>query len=187
MEPSGAAAFVPTQIKPPHGRIPMRMPAAILLTMIAAGSATAQMQGHMAMLTATGGKPAGMVSLIEAPKGVLLKVDATGLKPGWHAIHVHEKGDCSDAAFKNAGAHTHAATPAVHGLLNPQANDTGDLPNIWVGSDGTAQAELFTPLLTMAALTDADGSAIVIHANADDHRSQPIGGAGDRVACGVVK
>ena len=142
---------------------------------------------HVVELKNNAGASAGSVDLIAAPKGLLIKVDAKGLTPGWHAIHLHEKGDCSDAAFKAAGSHTHAATPAVHGLLNPQANDTGDLPNIFAGADGTAKAELFTTLTMMAPLHDADGSAIVIHAMADDYKSQPIGGAGDRVACAVIK
>ena len=164
-------------------------PIACLAALALATSALAQGAGagHQAMLRTNAGASAGTVTMVPAPKGMLLKVDAMGLTPGWHAIHVHEKGDCSDAAFRSAGAHTHAGTPAVHGLLNPDANDTGDLPNIFVGKDGTARAELFTALLTEAAVTDADGSAIVIHAKADDHMTQPIGGAGDRVACGVVR
>jgi Cu-Zn family superoxide dismutase len=142
---------------------------------------------HVVPLKNSTGGSAGSVDIIAAPKGVLLKVDATGLTPGWHAIHIHEKGDCSDAAFKMAGAHTHSATPAVHGLLNPQANDTGDLVNIYAGPDGTAKAEIFTALTMMEPLHDADGSAIVIHAKPDDYTTQPIGGAGDRVACGAFK
>lgn len=160
---------------------------ASLAVVTLATAALAQGTPRQAMLKTNGGAAAGTVSLVPAPKGMLLKVDAKGLTPGWHAIHVHEKGDCSDAAFKAAGGHTHEGTPPVHGLLNANANDTGDLPNIHVAANGTAQAELFTTLLTADAVGDADGSAIVIHAKPDDHQSQPIGGAGDRVACGVVK
>jgi Cu-Zn family superoxide dismutase len=142
---------------------------------------------HVVELKNNAGASAGSVDLIAAPKGLLIKVDAKGLTPGWHAIHLHEKGDCSDAAFKMAGAHTRSATPAVHGLLNPAANDTGDLVNIYAAADGTAKADIFTALTMMAPLHDADGSAIVIHAKADDYTTQPIGGAGDRVACGAFK
>jgi superoxide dismutase, Cu-Zn family len=129
----------------------------------------------------------GSVTAVAAPKGVLLKVDAAGLTPGWHAIHLHAKGDCSDAKFTAAGGHTHGAAPVVHGLLNPAATDTGDLPNIFAAADGTAKAELFTTMATLDALQDADGSAVVIHAKPDDYTTQPIGGAGDRVGCAVVK
>jgi len=129
----------------------------------------------------------GSVTATPAPKGVLLHVEASGLTPGWHAIHLHEKGDCSDAAFKAAGGHTHGAAPVVHGLLNPAATDTGDLPNIYAAADGSAKAELFTTMVMMAGLKDADGSAVVIHANKDDYTTQPIGGAGDRVGCAIIR
>lgn len=134
------------------------------------------------------GEDIGTAILTAAPKGVLLRIEVKGLKSGWHGLHFHAKGDCSTPDFKSAGAHTHDEDgKAVHGLLNAEANETGDLPNLWVGADGTGKAEVFTTLVTLAGLKDADGSALVIHANADDHASQPIGGAGDRVACGVIK
>jgi len=134
----------------------------------------------------------GMITVTPAPKGVLLRIEAKALTPGWHGVHFHEKGSCSDPKFTSAGAHVHATSPVVHGFLNPQANDAGDLPNIHVGSDGTATAEVYSTLVSPSggsspALLDADGSAVVIHANPDDYNSQPIGGAGERVACAVVK
>ena len=135
----------------------------------------------------------GSVTVTAAPKGVLVRIEAGGLTPGWHGAHFHEKGDCSDAAFKLSGGHVHGAAPVVHGLLNPQATDSGDLPNLYVGADGTVKAEFFTTLVALSpggaspALLDADGAALVIHANADDYRTQPIGGAGDRVACAVIR
>lgn len=136
------------------------------------------------------GETVGAVTLTDAPKGVLLRVEAKGLTPGWHGLHFHAKGDCSKSDFTSAGAHTHdhgAGATAVHGLLNPNANESGDLPNIHAGADGVAAAEVFTSLTTLAKLQDADGSALVIHANADDHLAQPIGGAGARVGCAVIK
>ncbi len=133
------------------------------------------------------GKTLGTVTLTEAPKGVLIKIEvAGGLAHGWHGLHIHEKADCSAADFTSAGGHTHPGGERVHGLLNPKASETGDLPNLYVGGQGGA-AEVFTTLTTLRALRDADGSAIVVHANADDHRAQPIGGAGARVACAVVR
>jgi len=129
----------------------------------------------------------GNVTVTAAPKGVIIKVEATGLTPGWHGIHLHEKGDCSPDTFTNAGAHVHTATPAPHGLLNPAANDQGDLPNIYAAADGSAHAEIYSTLVMLPALMDADGSSVVIHASSDDHTTQPIGGAGARVACAVIK
>lgn len=136
---------------------------------------------------------AGKLTLREGPRGVVLRVELSGLTPGWHAMHFHAVGDCSDAKFDKAGGHiNHAAAKRPHGLLNPAGPDFGDLPNIHVGADGSAAAEAYSPLVSLKgaggrpALLDADGSAIVIHAAADDHRTQPIGGAGARVACGVI-
>lgn len=131
----------------------------------------------------------GRVTVTAAPKGVLVRVEASGLAPGWHAVHFHEKGTCADAAagFKASGGHVHSVTPAAHGLLNPAANDQGDLPNVFAGADGKVMAELFSPLVTLAQLKDADGSAVIVHAAADDYMTQPIGGAGARVACAVLR
>lgn len=135
----------------------------------------------------------GTVTVTDAPNGVILRVAATGLAPGWHAIHFHEKGVCGDEGFKLSGSHIHPGTTGVHGLLNPKANDFGDLPNIWAGADGTANAEVYSTLVSVGgagkrpALADADGSALIIHASPDDYTTQPIGGAGARVACAVIK
>ena len=72
------------------------------------------------------------------------------------------------------------------------ASDHGDLPNLFVGADGSARAEFFTVLVSVAggdmpALLDEDGSAVIIHDQPDDHLTQPIGGAGGRIACGIIK
>lgn len=157
--------------------------AAAILPALAAGG---ELKGH-------DGAAHGTVTVTAAPKGVVLRIEAKGLKPGWHGLHFHEKGDCSDPKFTRAGEHVHAAASVVHGLLNPKSNDAGDLPNLHVGTDGTATAEFYSTLVMMKGsgatpgLMDADGSAVVIHASPDDHRSQPIGGAGDRVACAVIR
>ena len=172
-----------------------RLPAAAALglsALIAASPALAQSVAT-AVVKAGDGKDAGVVTVTEAPRGVLLKLELKGLTPGWHAVHFHEKGDCGTPDFKSAGAHVHSAATTVHGLLNPDANDNGDLPNIFAGPDGSATAEIYSTLVSLKgagerpALLDADGSSIVVHANPDDHKTQPIGGAGARVACGVIK
>lgn len=164
----------------------MRRPLA--LAAVLALTASAALADPVTVELKTGaGASAGKATLTEAPKGVLLKVEAKGLAPGWHGLHFHEKADCSKADFTSAGAHTHGSEKAVHGLLNAAANETGDLPNVYAGADGVGNAEVFTSLTTLKALKDADGSALVIHANPDDHMAQPIGGAGPRVACGEIK
>ncbi len=139
-----------------------------------------------------GGAGIGQVRLTEAPNGVLLHVELKGLTPGWHGMHFHEKGDCSAKDFTSAGGHIHTQSSVVHGLLNPDGNDSGDLPNLYAAADGSAMLEVMSSYVSMTgasgrpALADADGSAVVIHANPDDYTTQPIGGAGPRVACGVI-
>jgi Cu-Zn family superoxide dismutase len=158
-----------------------------------AAAPTAAPATASAKLAGPSGADLGMVTFTDAPHGLLLKIEAKGLTPGWHGLHFHEKGDCSKADFTSAGGHVHGMDKAVHGLLNAQANENGDLPNLYVGADGKGTAELFTTMVSLkgagdrAALLDSDGSAVVIHANPDDYMSQPIGGAGARIACGVVK
>ena len=164
-----------------------RLLAAAAVAALVAGAAHAAPQTLTAELRNSAGQAVGAVTLTEAPKGVLLRVEAKGLTPGWHGVHFHEKGDCSKSDFTSAGAHVHGPGAGVHGLLNAAANETGDLPNLHAGSNGEASAEMFTSLTTLAALRDADGSALVVHANPDDHLAQPIGGAGPRVACAVIK
>ncbi|MEO7470062.1 MAG: superoxide dismutase family protein [Sphingobium limneticum] len=135
----------------------------------------------------------GEVVLTDGPTGVLLRLSVTGLTPGWHAMHFHAVSDCSDKGFQKSGAHiNHVDDRKSHGLLNPAGPDFGDLPNIFATKDGSANAEAFSALVKLgsgserANLLDADGSALVIHANVDDHSTQPIGGAGARVACAGV-
>ncbi|MBU1377687.1 MAG: superoxide dismutase family protein [Alphaproteobacteria bacterium] len=166
---------------------PPRLLALTTALALCASVATAQSPQTTAELKNATGQAIGKVTLVEAPKGVLLKVEVKGLAPGWHGLHFHEKADCSKADFTSAGAHTSHGGDRVHGLLNPKANETGDLPNIYVAADGTGSTEVFSSLVTLGELKDADGSAVLIHAGADDHQSQPIGGAGARVACAEVR
>ena len=148
---------------------------------------------HSGPLKGADGASIGEVTVTPTPNGVLLRVEAKGLPPGWHGMHFHEKGDCGDPGFKNAGAHVHAKTPVVHGLLNADENDSGDLPNLYVAADGTATVEFYSTFVSLKgeggrpALLDVDGSALVVHTSPDDYKTQPIGGAGARIACAVIQ
>ena len=150
--------------------------------------------------TATDGSETGYVVLTNAPgAGVLMRVDLEGLEQGWHGIHLHNVGDCSDGAagFKASGSHVDPENHD-HGLLNANGPERADIPNIYAGADGRATAEIFNASVALYAseeaaaaagphpLMDEDGFAIVVHANADDHKTQPIGGAGPRVACAAI-
>ena len=135
----------------------------------------------------------GTAALRQGPTGVLMRVEVNGLTPGWHGLHLHAVGTCDGPGFTSAGSHIqHDHDSAPHGLMNAEGPDAGDLPNLYVGENGHGMAEIFTPYARLAefgpgaALLDTDGSALVIHANPDDQSSQPIGGAGARVACGTI-
>ncbi|MGN6424570.1 MAG: superoxide dismutase family protein [Asticcacaulis sp.] len=147
---------------------------------------------YSGQIKAPDGQDLGTVTVTPGPDGVILRVKAHGLAPGWHGMHFHEKGACTDDKFASAGGHVHAMTPVTHGFLDPGHNDAGDLPNLYVAADGTANVELFSNLVTATKtgdkpyLMDDDGSAVVIHAMPDDYKTQPIGGAGVRVGCAAL-
>ena len=169
-------------------RIAVAGVAAVALSLAATPALAAEVQ-----FKAGDGASRGTATLTGGPNGVMVRFALTGLTPGWHGVHFHAKGDCSDAAFQASGGHVNHARPRQHGLLNPAGPDFGDLPNVFAAADGTVTAEVFSTLVSLNGqggrpdLTDADGSAIVVHAHADDGKTQPIGGAGDRVACAVVR
>lgn len=142
-----------------------------------------------AALINNSGTEIGTVQFIPGPTGVLMRViiAAGGLSAGWHGMHLHAVGDCSDPAkFEHAAGHIQKSS-TNHGLLYVHGPENGDLPNISAAGDGSAATEVFTTLLTVSDLQDADGSALVIHANPDDHDSQPLGNSGGRVACAAIR
>lgn len=145
------------------------------------------------------GAAVGQATFAEAPTGVLIKLEFSdhALAPGWHGVHAHSVGDCSDVAagFHASGGHVGVGGRVQHGLMNPAGPEAGDLPNIFAPPAGAFSAEFFSDRLTLGAtrignrqpLLDADGAALVVHANPDDQTSQPIGGAGPRIACAALK
>lgn len=136
------------------------------------------------------GKKAGEARLMQTPEGLEITVEASHLKPGTHAIHFHETAKCETPDFKSAGGHFNPYHKE-HGLKNKKGPHAGDLENIIVEENGTVQATVFAKHVTLEkwrknSLLDQDGSALVIHSNADDNHSQPSGDAGDRVLCGEI-
>lgn len=125
-------------------------------------------------LTGADGSSAGSASLI----GNSLTIDASGLTPGAHGMHLHAVGRCDPPDFTSAGAHWNP-TAHKHGRDNPEGPHLGDLPNLVVGADGRASVTLAVP----PGLVDDDGAALVIHAAPDDNRTDPSGNSGARVAC----
>lgn len=139
-----------------------------------------------AELRSPNGAAMGSLILRDTPTGLEIAGSLTGLTPGAHGIHVHQAGRCEGPEFTTAGGHLNPAGRR-HGLENAEGPHAGDLPNVVAGSNGTAPVTLTTPRVTLSELFDADGSAVVVHASADDQRSDPAGNSGARVACGVVR
>jgi superoxide dismutase, Cu-Zn family len=130
------------------------------------------------------GQSVGEVTLTETPHGVLINGTLSNLPAGDHAIHIHEAGKC-EAPFKTAGGHLNPSKKK-HGILAAEGKHEGDLPNLHVGADGKVQFDQFSHGLMMKDVQDADGAAVVVHASADDYKTDPAGNAGDRIACGAV-
>lgn len=134
------------------------------------------------------GAPAGTVILTRAGDRVTINVALIGLPTGQHGMHLHTVGRCDAPDFTSAGGHLNPAG-RQHGHDNPAGSHLGDLPNVTIASNGAgaASAELNGTVSTLeSALFDADGTAVVIHAGADDYRTDPAGNAGARIACGVL-
>jgi Cu-Zn family superoxide dismutase len=137
------------------------------------------------------GKTIGSATLTQTPHGVLISIDLTGIPPGEHAFHVHEKGVCNAAdKFMSAGGHYNPGKKQ-HGYHVAGGTHAGDMPNQFVGADGVLKASVLNMQVTLGSgdgtLFGNDGTALVLHAKGDDYRSQPAGDAGGRIACGVIK
>ena len=142
-----------------------------------------------AVVLGSTGASIGTVDLKQGPHGVLIRVElrSGSLTPGWHGLHLHQVGDCSDTGvYKRSGGHV-GKVEGGHGLLNSAGPEGGDTPNIYASLNGSAGMEMITSRITLSELLDEDGSALIIHAGPDDHVTQPIGGAGGRVACAAIK
>lgn len=141
-------------------------------------------------LLAADGSDRGTAEVVETAEGLRVTIKAKGLPSGTHAAHIHTTGACTPPDFASAGGHWNP-TAKQHGRDNPQGMHMGDMPNMLLGTDGVGELQFTIPgaKLTSGAtpLLDTDGAAVVIHAGADDMKSDPAGNAGGRVACGVLK
>ena len=135
------------------------------------------------------GAPIGTAQFVEAAGRLNVNIQLTGLAGGSHAVHLHQVGRCQAPDFTSAGPHLNPAG-RTHGALSPTGPHLGDLPNIAIGASrtGTMTAELGTVSAdVLMHLFDADGTAIVVHAQPDDYRTDPTGNAGGRIGCGVLE
>lgn len=121
--------------------------------------------------------------------GARVFVEAAGLQPGTYGVHVHATGQCRGPDFTSAGGHWNP-TDRRHGMQNPQGPHQGDLPNLVVGADGRGTVAYVIPAAQLAGgaapMLDGDGAAVVVHAAADDYRTDPSGNSGARIACGIL-
>jgi len=159
------------------------------LVISCAFSASAQKGAVKVDLSDGTGKSVGTAELSPAPQGVTIRLNVKDLAPGEHAIHVHTVAKCEGPAFASAGPHLNPDMKH-HGLQNPDGPHAGDMPNFTVAADGTAKTTVVAPGLTMGddshSVFSNGGTALVIHAKADDMKSDPAGNSGDRIACGAI-
>ncbi len=146
------------------------------------------------------GRDLGIVDFEDLGGVVRIRIGLQGLPPGWHGLHIHGVGDCAPPAFASAGDHFNPS-----GASHP--NHAGDLPLMYVISDGTVDMRVQTDRFALADLFDADGSAVIVYANPDNYahipdryRSTTVGApsggpdnithvngdVGARIACGIV-
>ena len=166
----------------------MRAAGLVVVALLLAGCSSMMSGGDnaaVAELTNTSGQSVGTARFTQAGNVVRILVEAKGLPPGPHGAHVHAVGKCDPPDFNSAGPHFNP-TNKQHGALNPQGSHAGDLPNLTVGPDGTGRMETTTEQLSLgsgpSSVWDADGSALFVHANADDFKTDPTGNSGARVA-----
>jgi Cu-Zn family superoxide dismutase len=156
----------------------------------AADRGPAAAQQAKAELRNAKGETIGNATFTETAAGVAIAVEVSGLTPGPHGIHVHQVGRCDPPEFESAGDHFNPENKQ-HGAENPRGKHAGDLGNIDVGQDGRGTLNQTTNAVTLGSgensLLRGQGTSLILHASADDRKTDPAGNSGDKVACGVIE
>lgn len=164
---------------------------ALAMSSLTVGVAAAQGQPQQATaeLKNAAGQVVGSARFTQTAAGVRIRVDVANVDPGAHGLHIHAVGRCDPPDFTSAGGHFNPLN-VQHGLRNPLGAHAGDLPNLQVGVNRASTLDTTNSMITLGSgatsLFDADGSALVIHAMADDEVTDPTGNSGGRVACAVI-
>jgi Cu-Zn family superoxide dismutase len=166
---------------------PSRLLASLLLALPLAAVAAPSAR---AVVRNADGKEVATATFTPGKGGVKVHVAAKGLPPGEHGIHIHAAGKCDAPDFKTAGGHFNPADKK-HGLHSPEGAHAGDLPNLVVSKSGKAKATFLARGATLGdgqgTLFSPEGTALVIHADPDDGKTDPSGNSGARIACGVIE
>ena len=162
----------------------------ILVTLVLAACSSDKNTARTELRDASG-QVVGEATLVAAADagGVTITPKVHDLPPGIHGVHIHDVGKCDSPAFTSAGDHFNA-WGKQHGLENPDGPHAGDLPDLTVEPDGTGTLTALSTLLQNLPggenLFDGDSVALVIHAGPDDHKTDPAGDSGARIACGPI-
>jgi superoxide dismutase, Cu-Zn family len=157
---------------------------------LAAISSAASAQSAKATFKNDEGKDIGSVELMQVSDGVLLKIALKGLPAGDHAFHVHAAGKC-EPPFTSAGGHFNPGNK-MHGMMSAEGHHAGDMPDLVVPASGELNVQLVNTAITLEnekpnSVFKPDGTALIIHANPDDYKTDPTGNAGGRIACAVIE
>ncbi len=160
--------------------------AALVAPLIGCETAREPAGGPPMPLINASGQSIGTVRAWQTRGGISFRIEATGLPHGIHGLHVHSVGRCDPPDFASAGSHWNPAG-RKHGINNPAGPHAGDLPNVEVAANGALGATVVLPGASVASMLDADGAALVLHAQADDYVTDPSGNSGARIACAVIQ